>query len=785
MNSTTSCNSVSSGIVKTNGTMEGNVMIPAPTAATPSATATVKGGIIVTPIMTKIPPHKPMTGWKSGFEFQPESDQQQQQQHPPPPHTTSRLRKVANLHPPGQRGSGGALLKGNFQKKNKVADAPDLLMVVNARPEMKERATAEAKARQIKKEEHTMKKMRAKVVVNKPPPKQAKAEWTNVLKPSKKMTSGTSAGRNSRKKSKKPSSKGGVDNGGGTGGRSDVVDWQAVYQDIVSPTSGNHKFVAKQDLAPNVEKVSSPKKKVRGRKSSHRSSFPVTLPLDGGGFSNHSSGISGYDSADTMSRDSSMMDDLTLDDDYDVDDDNKMQHQMITTSSTTDHGLTPSTDTTTATVEDQYSDHHRIVADVGGDVFVDLSEYQDDHSEQTMEDLNEEDAVVPVVFGDDTLPPPLRGSVNGADDDEIHPQQVNKGSDNYDEDREQYSPDAVAVTPPPQRRQQLILEFSVPPGGGGSGGNFDDEGGYGEGDYDVGLEVPVEVLSFDDMSSVDSWPSIDSDDSYDTKMNKMMQRWVDIHGGYDDHRGELGDASDIGNHQDSNVHLDDNVLDHIVLAASDLEKAMEQFEQMTGITPTHVGPLQGLGAKTAHVGLDNNRYIEILAPDLDSPGPLGDELKTLEEGTLVPYHYSIRSSEVSRLIEGYVYDVLGWDPDHIAMVQALPDNSIRQWDLLTMYGHDMGGVAPYYVRWNDPAHHPTASIPLNAILVACTVRAPENHDVHKLITGVGGINIEFGDPMLECSLSTPKGVLTFSASSPKGLVFPGYDDEPMPPSNTG
>jgi hypothetical protein len=27
----------------------------------------------------------------------------------------------------------------------------------------------------------------------------------------------------------------------------------------------------------------------------------------------------------------------------------------------------------------------------------------------------------------------------------------------------------------------------------------------------------------------------------------------------------------------------------------------------------------------------------------------------------------------------YVYDVLGWDPDHIAMVQALPDISLLQY----------------------------------------------------------------------------------------------------------
>lgn len=748
------------------------------------------GGVTVTPIMYKNTKHKPMTSWKSGLEFQPcDHESQQQPGGMAQPQTTSRLRKVATLHNrSGGLGTGGGGLlhpkKGNFQIKNRVADAPDLLMVVNARPEMKERATAEAKARHIKIEEQNLKKMRARLVVSKPSPKQAKPEWTNVLKSSKRTAqkgrNGPSSAKikgESRKKGRKPPAAP-TRTGSGTTEPAKVVaddgdlslkpaaipsspttgtsaDWNAAYEDVVSPKSGILKSVAKQDLSAS-EKVTSPKKKAR-RKNSGTSptSFPDSLPLVDYFSSHHNANEnSGEDTDDTMSRDSSMMDDID-------------EELLVGTSAEQPLEATSSPTIVLASPPKKTQDN---IGDVAGTVaantnlhvpepdlsgndggFVDLSEYQD----QSERNMDETDDHAVGVFVDTRL---------GTKNEIRHDDQP---------------PEAVALTPPQNKRQHLILEFTVP----GVAGN----GGYRGGDYgeecnDVGLEVPVEVLSFDDMSSVDSWPSIDSDDSYDTKMNKMMQRWVDVNGGYDNHRG-MNYVSE--NYADKSGHLDDNVLDHIVLAAPDLEKAMEQFEQMTGIMPTHVGPLQGLGAKTAHVGLDHNRYIEILAPDLDNPGPLGDELKTLEEGTLAPYHYSIRSSDVSRLIEGYVYDVLGWDPDHIAMVQALPDNSMRQWDLLTMYGHDMGGCAPYYVKWNDPAQHPTSCIPLNATLAACTIHAPENHDVHKLIAGVGGINVEFGDPMLECSFDTPKGTVTFSASRPKGLIFPGYDDEhdidePMP-----
>jgi hypothetical protein len=133
---------------------------------------------------------------------------------------------------------------------------------------------------------------------------------------------------------------------------------------------------------------------------------------------------------------------------------------------------------------------------------------------------------------------------------------------------------------PNLQNKQLVLEFALDLNEG-----------------DDGLQVPVKVYSHDDMSSC-GVPSIESDDSSDTRMNKMMQRWVDLQG--DEEESEDGEDRTFYN---NDVVLDDNVLDHIVLAAPDLELAMQQFEDMTGIKPSPVGPLQGLGACTAHVGL--------------------------------------------------------------------------------------------------------------------------------------------------------------------------------------
>jgi hypothetical protein len=599
-----------------------------------------------------------MSGWKPGLEFQ-------------------QMRDSKNDTAPSRyniRGGYDPKKKGTFQKRIKMEDAPSLMTVVNAKPEIKQKATEQVVIRAKKKEER--RKMKARVIVQKLSPRPARRTWTSVLsknpdtpisKSLLKATSKNPAGYKPPPGSVKS-------------------NWKTAYEDILSPTSGRHKMVARQDLVHKDDnKILSPKKKARSP-----ARFPIpALPLDED------------DDEEQPKKSSQVKPSLIIDDESSSDEE---AEQEVELDEVEIRAVTPPLDEQAE--EENYrkqkatQDDHDDFVDVESDRSSDIEAESEANFSKTKS-------------------------------------QAGKTSEEK-----------------PKVKQQLILEFALP-------------GDEGEEEEEEGLQVPVDIESFDDLSSVGSWPSIESQDSYDTKMNKMMQRWMDVHGDYNDEDRTL---------YDNDVDLEDNVLDHVVLAVPDLDDAMDQFEEMTGIRPTPVGPLQGLGAKTAHIGLDENRYIELLAPDLENPGPLGDELALLGRGTMTPYHYSIRSSEVSRLIEGYVYDVLGWDPDHIAMVQALPDNSIRHWDLLTMYGHDVGGAAPCYVRWKDPAQHPTASIALKATLTSCIVRAPEDHDVHKLITGVGGLTVQYGDPLLEVTFMSPKGSLTFSTKNPKGLVFPGYDN---------
>jgi hypothetical protein len=273
----------------------------------------------------------------------------------------------------------------------------------------------------------------------------------------------------------------------------------------------------------------------------------------------------------------------------------------------------------------------------------------------------------------------------------------------------------------------------------------------------------------------------ESEGSEDARMKQLLASWDDDGDDDDDSSDDDDDEEDDEEEKPAgatklDLNLQDNVLDHIVLAAPDFQEALKEFENMTGIKPSIVGSLRGLGTKSARVGLDNNAYIEIIAPDPKNSGPIGAALASqLEEGTLVPYHYAIRSSEVEDMKDDYVPNELGWQPDHISMFGASPDGTPKKWEMLYMYGHKLGGCVPFYIDWGQ-CDHPSATIPEVGALKTLVVRAPAGHKVHDLLSSVDGINVEEGEPLLEFSFGSPEGTITFSADNPNGIKFPGFEE---------
>jgi hypothetical protein len=265
------------------------------------------------------------------------------------------------------------------------------------------------------------------------------------------------------------------------------------------------------------------------------------------------------------------------------------------------------------------------------------------------------------------------------------------------------------------------------------------------------------------------------DTEEDAAMKALLSEWV----GDDVEADDANDDDDDDEDSDASereVKLEDNVIDHIVLAAPDLEEAMTQFEKMTGIAPKVAGSINGLGIKCARISFNDSSYIEIIAPDPKQAGPIGQLLKAQGIKELTPFHFAIRSSRAEDLKDEVKQ--FGYVPDHITMFGGQKDGTPKKWEMLFLYGHKMGGVCPYFINWAN-SDHPCATLPVVGKLKKFTIRAPEEDPVHKLFdhVDVKGFNIEVGKSKLSFQFSSPEGTIKFATSKAVGFKFPGFDDD--------
>lgn len=273
------------------------------------------------------------------------------------------------------------------------------------------------------------------------------------------------------------------------------------------------------------------------------------------------------------------------------------------------------------------------------------------------------------------------------------------------------------------------------------------------------------------------------DSAYDREMQARISAFMEGTG-MEDELAALDDDDDE-DEVELNVpdDLPDNCLDHVILACSNLKEGMETFEDMTGIAPKKIGSLRGVGTKSARVALDNNTFVEIIGPDpnAESDG-MAPKLLSMPSGQLVPFHYVVRSKPDDVVIP----ENLGWEKDAIVMVHAdvhdfAESGEVYKWDLAFVYGHGIGGCVPQFVNWRVNKYHPTSRLPKSpGTLGFVQVQAPEGHYVHELLRKVNDINLYPGEPELIFSLDTPKGNVTFKASSPEGIVMPGFGDDSHP-----
>ncbi len=216
-------------------------------------------------------------------------------------------------------------------------------------------------------------------------------------------------------------------------------------------------------------------------------------------------------------------------------------------------------------------------------------------------------------------------------------------------------------------------------------------------------------------------------------------------------RGATGSAAD-----DSGIRVD-----HIMLGAGDLERAINEFETATGVRPEYGGK-HPTGTHNALVSLGNGTYLELIAPQVDAkPTTFTNELAKL--GRLTPIGWAVSAAEAHGLRQRLVnagFAVTSPEPGS----RIKPSGATLRWQTFGLNDELQG--APFFIAWAPESPHPSSTSPGGCTLERLTVASPESERLARLLAVLD----------LRTEVANARQVqFTLSLACPKGMIILGPD----------
>jgi hypothetical protein len=185
------------------------------------------------------------------------------------------------------------------------------------------------------------------------------------------------------------------------------------------------------------------------------------------------------------------------------------------------------------------------------------------------------------------------------------------------------------------------------------------------------------------------------------------------------------------------------ILDHLVYATPDLEGSVRHVADLTGVQPVEGGRHVGGGTRNYLLGLGGLRYLEIVGPDPDQPGPaqslplgIGD----LTGPRLVAW--AARTDDIDAQVARARQR--GYDPAPVdPMSRKTPTGETVSWRLTRR--HDT--VVPFLIDWGTTPH-PAGNLPV-ATLTSFTGSHPDPAKTRAALAALGvELPVSQGEPGL-------------------------------------
>lgn len=207
------------------------------------------------------------------------------------------------------------------------------------------------------------------------------------------------------------------------------------------------------------------------------------------------------------------------------------------------------------------------------------------------------------------------------------------------------------------------------------------------------------------------------------------------------------------------------MLDHIVLAAQDVQAAVEEIAAATGVRAELGGRFEGRGVYNHLLALQDGAYLEIIGPDpqqAEHEGALPFGMH-LTEQTKVAHWCAKAGAEIEQRVASA--REAGYDLGEVQPLgRILADGTRLDWRLsIGGWPPLMDGLVPFLIDWGD-ALHPSETAVGGCALVDFYGRHPDPAAVQAGLAAVGvELRVEQGDEAaLFATLEGPGGRITLT-----------------------
>ncbi len=205
-----------------------------------------------------------------------------------------------------------------------------------------------------------------------------------------------------------------------------------------------------------------------------------------------------------------------------------------------------------------------------------------------------------------------------------------------------------------------------------------------------------------------------------------------------------------------------DAVDHLVLAADDLQRGIEWFEQKTGVRAVIGGRHPNRGTQNALMSFGNRQYLEILGPDPQQAGhPMHAELAKMTTPRLVLWASATKDIDILAQ-QAKAANLPAMGP--LDGSRARPDGKLLKWRTLNL-SHKADQkqvyfkVIPFFIQWDKASLHPSQDSPTGCRLLSLEFAHPESDAILAAMKTLGlNANVTKGaSPAIKATLQTPKG----------------------------